>query len=356
MRQDYEGCGLVIGKGQRGKSRHRPQSELEEIGDFIEEEERRAEAQRLTLDNLLKAFGAITFALAVVKIMLVARGDLNTALTLISKNGALQVAIGVLILEVPILTTGLSSLAASIAARSNLNKRLKRIYWAWFAGLSLFASFIVSWSAMVAMAMIVAFLIMTSSYLDSRREEKGKAALRGKSANGGSISPASRLDKETNVLQQKAEDAKRRVDQLSSDRVVDLEKLAEARQLHHESFNSYLDRLKRLSSTLTSGKTSILPVALLALLPLTQGFFNDRPWLAAEQLKLRSGAIVSGYVIDESLNWVTVLIDKSRTVETYRDQDIESRTACIPNGQSKKREVTIWRIGEISRLDYPSCQ
>ena len=77
----------------------------------------------------------------------------------------------------------------------------------------------------------------------------------------------------------------------------------------------------------------LLVPALFLLYPLPSShnyyeFLVRQPWLPSENVTLRSGAVVTGYVLSDDQNWTTILTDSGRRIFYYRPAEIVSRHIC----------------------------
>jgi hypothetical protein len=55
-----------------------------------------------------------------------------------------------------------------------------------------------------------------------------------------------------------------------------------------------------------------------------------QPWLPAESITLRSGTSLTGYILSEDQEWVTILNDKTRRIFYYPPSQITKREVCQP--------------------------
>lgn len=72
--------------------------------------------------------------------------------------------------------------------------------------------------------------------------------------------------------------------------------------------------------------------------PIYYETYLREPWLPPEQLALKSGDEITGYVLSSDVDWTIVLVAKSRTIQYYSTDDVRSRLVC--------------QLGRASRL-YP---
>lgn len=81
---------------------------------------------------------------------------------------------------------------------------------------------------------------------------------------------------------------------------------------------------------------ALVPIALI-LYPLPSGnsyyaHLIRQPWLPTESITLSSGVSVTGYILAEDQDWVTVLTEGSRQVYYYHPDQIVKRAVCQSGG------------------------
>ena len=65
-----------------------------------------------------------------------------------------------------------------------------------------------------------------------------------------------------------------------------------------------------------------------------------RPWVPAEEIKLKSGSIVVGYTLSTKDKWFVVLKEYDRTINYIAADDVASRTVCSVENNDETAKAT----------------
>lgn len=96
------------------------------------------------------------------------------------------------------------------------------------------------------------------------------------------------------------------------------------------------------------------PAAALLLFVAAAVILSSEPWTPAERFVLEDESVVVGYSIDEGSGWLTVLNEKTRTVERINEGNIASRTFCGTSALPKDRSIVqVWT--DRRTPGYPPC-
>lgn len=80
-----------------------------------------------------------------------------------------------------------------------------------------------------------------------------------------------------------------------------------------------------------------------------------KPWMPAEEMRLKSGVIDVGYTIAIKDGWNIFLSEKSRTIEYIRADDVVSRKPCRVQTSPETHSTPLLRLITVHRNPTPQC-
>lgn len=321
--------------------------------DLVEHYERTKSLRQYFIQNAIPAASGTIFAFVVLKVLLVARANDNTALAIVQKSGSVQIVSGVTILAVPFLASALNNAAAIWAGSDSKFNRLERRRLWWFFGISL--PYLVSILPWLNSLLLIAFaLFFVIRWVWRRRKVPAGNAI------PGSASDAETFDAEV-FLQTPPDDVELRrlwVQFGESYRKLNggctNDRAAEAAVLD-DVVQRYNVR-NRLVNAAGRPTVDAAAIALLVtvLLPVLQFSLNDSVWLPTEEVSMQTGRPLVGYVLDNTVGWTTILQDSDRKIVTVRATEIKARSICRLKSQSSQI-LTLPQLGHKHIADYPRC-
>jgi hypothetical protein len=322
--------------------------------DLVEHYERTKSLRQYFIQNAIPAASGTIFAFVVLKILLVARANDNTALAIVQKSGSVQIVSGVIILAVPFLASGLNNAAAIWAGSDSKFNRLERRRLWWFFGISL--PYLISILPWLSSLLLIAFaLFFVIRWVWRRRKVPAGNAM------AGSAAGEQAFDAEV-FLQTPPDDVELRrlwvqigesYRKLNDGSCTD-GRAAEAAVL--DDVAQQYDARSRLVKAAGRPTVDAAAIALLVtvLLPVLQFSLNDSVWLPTEEVSMQTGRPLVGYVLDNTVGWTTILQDSDRKIVTIRATEIKARSVCRLDSQSSQI-LTLPQLGRKHIADYPRC-
>jgi hypothetical protein len=93
-------------------------------------------------------------------------------------------------------------------------------------------------------------------------------------------------------------------------------------------------QIKDLGLAGTDVSSALLILVVISILAsFGQYFLSDAVWLPAERIVLVGRAPMTAYVVNETTDWATVLVNSDRTIEIVKTSEISARAVCRPQSQ-----------------------
>lgn len=331
------------------RSKARPPRPWPEPVDLVEHHARSAALRERLLQNIAPAATGAIFALVILRVLIIAEGNPSTALGLLERAGPLQVVGGVLVQNIGFIGTGLTNAVGVFAGgNSGLNRYERRRLWYYFAFLTLWLSFVVSWITTATLLLLSAFY----GYGAWRRRHPKRPP------NPTTFDPDEWLKRAPDDVMlrehwtkyREAYQELKRDGQLKPDRKAELE---QAISVAATAYNTRTEEIRTRTRPVLEGVA--ISLILVSMGPVIQNAFSDRPWLPAETVVLNNGERFSAYVVADTGHWMTALREHGRLLETVRADAVVSRQVCaVPGGQASQQR-TIWRLFARKLTSYKPC-
>ena len=119
--------------------------------------------------------------------------------------------------------------------------------------------------------------------------------------------------------------------------------------------------LSRFSRSLATVSCILLVPVVLLLYPPPSGnsyyaHLIRQPWLPAEFITLSSGVSVTGYIISEDQDWVTVLTNENRQVYYYHSDQIAKRAVCQSEKTPAESPLISLTPSTAPSFEPPQCR
>jgi hypothetical protein len=334
------------------RRRRKSESSAPVLHDTIAELERAEEARKHFLSSLPILTSIAVFLFAVLKIMLVARGDPSTALAIVSSSGPLQVVAGVLIVVVPLATASVVTLSIFLAGAEDISRQTRSFLWLAYFILVVGLSEVLYWFSTLE------FILVPFAFVALRRWEK---KILGNKANQQSWLDSVPSDSVLNDLWLQYHELQATpISEMSNTRRgLDLSVLTERSSQQSVIIETGNARIKLISAKSRRPYEAIaITLLLTTLLPLVPSTLNDTPWLPPERITTPHQTVI-GYVTDSDQQWTTVLVDSSRAVLWINTATITARVLCTLGSDSAlPAPETIYRFlgAGYSPPHYPTCR
>jgi hypothetical protein len=294
-------------------------------------------------------------SIVVIKVVVVSRGNTQTALALISGTSASDLLLGIFVAGIWGVVFAFSATLVIFAQRAQeLSPQEELRLWTIFAVVLFGLSFAAPWT------LPVQFLVLgiTFRLIEWRRARKTKGGEDGEEPPSWETFKSTE-PKDTELHRIWGQLVEMRDTPLPKvEGVADLSACSERRAQWEQLTEEWIERQELLSSRSRSPLDLVL-VGLVILLVVTAmpTLLNDQPWLPAEQIVVDNGDDIVGYVVNYSSDWVTVLINENREIQYLRPSEVERRDVCRLS-VLRPRQETIWRMLSREREDvaqYPEC-
>jgi hypothetical protein len=335
-------------------SKRRP---LKDAVDLVEHQERAKTLREYFLQNAVPLATGAIFAFVVLKVLLVSRANVNTALSIVERSGTLQILSGVTILAIPSLTTGINNAIAIWAgSASKFNRFERRRLW-WIFGISLiYLSFILPWSSTL---LLIAFGIyyVTRWFWRRRKVPIGDDLVSTESSSTFDLDEFLAKAPEDVELRRLWSQYKQTHQALCTDPALTEYSEARAEELTKfaDIVRSYNERARLV---VAASKPTIDAAAVLLLVtvlaPILLQSLNDSVWLPPELISTANHGQVVGYVLSDPPAWTTILRDSDRMIISVPTSELKARAVCHTASQSSRR-VTVWNLIVNDRTDYAPC-
>jgi len=322
--------------------------------DLLEEGFRYASSRERVLLNLVWIVPGVFFLLILVKVLLVARLDLATALAIIRASDPLALLPGILLSMLPTLGAGLNFLGGYIYLlhqNGNYLQYERYQHWTFYGLIVLFLARIQEWH-ITLMQIVTPLMFALGGFIGDRiPAKKQKSVNRDNKDNSRTVPNDIILANHVKDI----ENIEREIEKQSQG-AVDLAVVSELRNKRNKLVQQYNERVEAIQ---TSWKAPIDWVIFLFLvcymLQQLNNFFTTDVWLPAERITVSNKVVISGYVISSDDNWTTILT-LGRSVRTIKTGEITSRQICRePDKTQKPRSATtIFGISKNSP-QYPVC-
>ncbi|MEV6868580.1 hypothetical protein AB0M44_47365 [Streptosporangium subroseum] len=303
--------------------------------------------------------------------LIVARLDASTALAIVQQAGPLELAPGILLSLIPLLSAGLALLGLRIVVlhdQRDYSSRQSIQHWIFYNAAILIFSPIQSWRTTVAqiVAPIVQMLINKLIDLGIKRASKRKREIfrfprrakqaasekKKRSSNKTYVEPEDSVLRDYSIKIKEAEEGI----QKASIGSVDLGQLNDLKSEKRLLVKRYHERAVTISEVWKSS-ADIFLLGLVGYFAMTNFayFFTDTSWLPAEKVQLDRGTVVVGYVLKSDESWTTILT-LGRSIRTVKTDAVVDRQICkdLNNKNPRQETVTIWGFSSNSP-NYPPC-
>lgn len=319
--------------------------------DVVEHHRRGDHIRERLWQNLTPLVTSVVFAFVIVKVLLIARGNPGTALTLVSRAGPGQVIGGVLVLTFPLIGTALANIAAYVANdTTTLDRYERRKFWFYYVGLVFWLSFVVPWFTTTMLLLLTAFYLWTAGRRHQRNEQRAEPGL--------TVDELLTRHPDDVVLRNLIEDIRRCHRAVANARAA--EPLDEVELTHAKGelakyiskYNARVDEVRAAARPRVDAVAAGLLVT--SFLPLLGYAITDRPWVPAERLTVGRETF-TGFVIESGSDWTYILLNDSRLVRIVRTGSVSERVQCATAGETGSEQRTIWRAFAKVRARYPKC-
>lgn len=321
-------------------------------------ERAQAGSDRLWKNNALLLSGLVVFA-SIAKTIAVARGNLTTAIVLISEANPVDIGLRSATLVLPF------TLGAAAIQLVNAAHELRKGVSAPERERIRFALVIVSMAAILVVdylivAGVVSLLFFSNYAIPQGGRLWARIRKRAQSEPALPLTDAQLFDKEPSdrVLNKLREEFMKISAPDDIDKSGDLSLMVNRTARMSEIRQEFEERQDRISTARYGGYDRALSSALIPILAvqLLMQVASDSSWIAAEKIFVeRHRQPVIGYVIGTSDGWTTVLTEQTRTIVRYRDQTVVRRVTCAVEGHSRTRVVFKYLYGG-SDAKYTKCE
>jgi hypothetical protein len=303
------------------------------------------------------------FVFVVIKILLAARLDLQTAFGLLQAGGPLNVTFAAVASGLQFLLLTVANLSIFLAVTSNKPwpSASRLALWATYASSSLLIVFTSDWLRGVTVAGLgLSWLIIWVGF-----ERKGDRRSEPSPSEPSEMLRFEELIKEfeesperkalirVGELEDKGEPVPPDL-ALSAKQRASLEKWVQAIQKQSEAVKTQVSKMVAAMSE------RHLVLFLVALIVSVTPFVVDaliRPdlWLPAERLKASDGSELVGYVVGLDGDWMTILLEAERRLELLPKGKVVSRHVCSVSSTARRQTLVELIFRLKPRLRYPPC-
>jgi hypothetical protein len=324
--------------------------------DYVEHHERAKTLRQHLLQNAVPITSVSVFAFVLLKVMLVARANANTALSIVQTAGTMQILSGVIVLAIPFLATGINNAVAIWAgSTSKFNRLERRRLWIVYTLSLFYLSLILPWASTL---LLLAFSIYYGLRWLWRRRKVPSVQVQATTESTPTFNVERFLSTPPEDVQLRRLwlEYKTAFQRLTSPQMINDQAAKEAESVKFADIADQYNARQELVRSASNGTIDAAAIALLlsVLLPVFQQSINDKVWLPPEVIKIDSGSQLIGYVISESSEWTTVLTEKDRKIVRLPTDDLTQRTVCRVRGNTSQT-TTVYRLFGHHEPDYPVC-
>lgn len=343
-------------RGQRRRKKRTPATaKAQQRRDLLAELEAVDRIRQRTWANFGLIASLAIGGLVVVKVVVVSRGNTQTALALISGASAAELLFGIFVAGIWGIVAAFSTTLVIFAQRAEeLSPQEELRLWSIFAIVLFVFSFAAPWWIPAQ------FLVLGITF----RVMEWMWARKGGDVRGGERTFSWEAFKSVEPKDSELHQIWERLIEIKEARfrtvqgAIDLSEAAERQAQYDEVAREWQERHRLLASK-SRNPLDLVLVGLLILLLMSAmpTLLNDQPWLPTERIVIDGGDATVGYVVGSSSEWVTVLLDDNREIQYVLPSSVEERVMCR-TGDLRPRQDTIWQLlsgerGEAAQ--YPEC-
>lgn len=324
-----------------------------ETEDAVEESLRYYSFRNRVIEHAPAVVTAVVFAFLILKVSVIGKGDINTTLAVLARVSVTQVVVGSILAAAPLLTVGISAALVNVKQNEGLRKRERVWMYGNVGSAVLWLSFIVSWSALLGIAVILIFMFLIPRLWQRRKRAAQTPAPSGRTWEEILADPPT-----DTVLRQLVREYREILAERDSARSRgDLSGALESDQKMTDVSRRYSERVDLVQKARRQPlEIAAITVVFAALSPvLLQLLNNDRPWMPAEVVTGQGNDQWVGYVLSQDERWLVLLRDKDRAVLSIESKAVRARTICVPEGKPLSPVRTLWQIGEDLHPRYEWC-
>ncbi|WP_432931136.1 hypothetical protein ACQPZZ_10465 [Microbispora sp. CA-135349] len=338
--------------------------------DLLAEGQRYAAVRERVIQNMPWIVTGAIFFLILIRILLVSRLDVPTALAVLQQTGPIELAPAILLSLLPTLSVGLGVVGYRIAFIHEQHEYLRYqrfLHWTFYGAAVIAFAAIQNWSTTLLQAAIPPLTYLgykLSEWKNSRKKAK-RAGMSNREGSGRTDKGATKSVGSDNVYPETGDSVIRqhykRLEELdsriaaASSGPVELDKLKALRDERRNVIGDIRDRAGIISESWKSS-TDLVIGGLIIYLLLNNfvTFFSEAPWLPSEKIRIDRVGVVPGYILKTDETWTTILT-LGRSLRTVKTDSVVSRELCRIGRVSPSGSVrTIF--GQLNNSpNYPPC-
>ena len=322
--------------------------------DLLTDAQERAESRARITANLPWIITSTIFLLILVKVLIVARLDVGTALGIVQQAGPLTLAPGIILSLFPVLGLGMGTLAVHLANNNFGEPSQRALHWVfYFIAVTLFSTFQPWSSTLIQVGIPITYVVIrrTKRFRGSRKAPAGARQVDPRQ-------PSDEFPDSNDLITSEIVDKIREVDSRianASPSSVDYSAINELRSRRSSLVADYNERTEALK---VASKQPIELIALifigLLLFVAAPTYFTDATWMPAENLRTVNSGVVTGYVLSSDESWTTILTTGTRSIRSIKTSEVLSRQVCRADHDKPSKIRTVWN-GHTQKPNYPEC-
>ncbi|WP_433540716.1 hypothetical protein ACQP10_01170 [Streptosporangium sandarakinum] len=336
----------------------------------LEEGDRYAASRERFVQSIPWIVSGMLFLIILIRILIIARLDMQTALAVIQQIGPIELAPGMLISLLPTLGATVSIIGARIVHINDVNNLSRReivTNWSFYCIIVIVFSFIQIWVVTLLQIIMPVVMIMVYKIIDRNSARPKKASKFNvlhwaKKNNGRGRSEDSREtkypDPEDSILHGYVIELEEVDGKIKNATVgpVNLDELGALRKERERIVNNYIERMDAISRPWKSSvDTAIMGLIAYFILSNLTVFLRDAPWMPSEKVEISKIGVVAGYVIKSDESWTTILT-LGRSIRTVKTDDVVRREICRdPNSQGRASGMHTIFGTKMNSPNYPPC-
>ncbi|MCY1684762.1 hypothetical protein [Kocuria sp. SL71] len=297
--------------------------------------------ERLT-ERIAALFVTISATIFILKILLVSRGDVATALGVVSNSSTGSLISGVVIQSFPLLISMLCYPVALWLIRLPIQGLYRTTLALWAIVLLLLLSSMLTIFALLGVVFSVCGACLQAR-ISRSKETRLEAASKSVLSNPYRDLVIDELSKQFDSIQTSG----------PKNGVVHIDplRLPEANKI----LRKWSERSECIEdSRKESVEGALLGTLALFLIAISFMSLNDSMWLNTERIQTKDGSFVA-YVLNEDEFWMTILEEDTRTLRVIKSDLVESRDYCLVYNHGWA-EVTAWELfGMEESASYQKC-
>lgn len=330
-----------------------------DMRDLIEDYQAESTRRSQIVANLPAYAGAGILAAVVLKFTLISHGSTATSLALINSAGPVQVIGGVLVLLVPSLGTIAILVITSSIDFTETPKRRKLALYSYSLIALFLLSFVIHWRVFLYIIAILAAkgAIKLWRHVRAKRRSASSSEESVAEGKGGGWPTKPPSDVVLRDIWERRAAISVQLESARNESTPNPRKIGNLKEQASPLAIEYNARIAQIHAHRRS-PDSVAIMSMLLIITIyvvLTSLVSDRPWLPAEQLKIKDANINVGYVVTEGEKWTTILTEKDRRLIRVNSDDLSTRLICATEKSEMKEVQTLWKVFGSPKIIYKQC-